>query len=94
MNEQSSYARVRERLEDIVLQVRSKDVPLEKSLDLYEEAIRLGNTCADLIDKTDFSADEIDALLANESRIDGVVGAADDEQGVSDAHDAHESVED
>jgi exodeoxyribonuclease VII small subunit len=63
MNDQSSYARLRERMEEIVVQVRSKDVPLEKSLDLYEEALRLGSSCANMIDRTDFSADELDSIL-------------------------------
>ena len=44
---------------EIVSQVRSKDVSLEKSLDLYEEAIRLGNRAAELIDKPDYTAAEI-----------------------------------
>ena len=63
MNDKSSYSRLRERLEEIVVQGRSKDVPLEKSLDLYEEALRLGSSCADMIDRTDFSADEMELML-------------------------------
>ncbi len=63
MNDKSSYSRLLERLEEIVVQVRSKDVPLEKSLDLYEEALRLGSSCADMIDRTDFSADEMELML-------------------------------
>ncbi|MDR1713663.1 MAG: exodeoxyribonuclease VII small subunit [Coriobacteriales bacterium] len=59
MANQSNYGRVRERLEDIVAQVRAKDVPLEKSLDLYEEALRLGSQCAELIDSTDFGLEEL-----------------------------------
>jgi exodeoxyribonuclease VII small subunit len=59
MDKQSSYARTRERLEEIVVQVKAKDVPLEKSLDLYEEALRLGSACAEMIDRTDFSAEEL-----------------------------------
>ncbi|MDR2197524.1 MAG: exodeoxyribonuclease VII small subunit [Coriobacteriales bacterium] len=62
MDNQDTYVRVRERLEEIVLQVKSKDVPLEKSLDLYEEALRLGGICAEMIDRTDFSVEELDAL--------------------------------
>jgi exodeoxyribonuclease VII small subunit len=64
MDKQSSYARTRERLEEIVAQVRAKDMPLEKSLDLYEEALRLGSACAEMIDRTDFSADEMRAAEA------------------------------
>lgn len=61
-NDPRNFAQVRGRLEEIVTEVRSKDLSLEKSLDLYEEAIRLGNLCSDLIDKTDFSAEELAAL--------------------------------
>jgi exodeoxyribonuclease VII small subunit len=35
------------RLEKIVEQLEQGDVPLEKSLDLYEEGITLAKTCAD-----------------------------------------------
>ena len=60
MEDQSSYAILREELEDIVLQVRSKDVPLEKCLDLFDEAIRIGAQCVESIDRADFSFDELD----------------------------------
>jgi exodeoxyribonuclease VII small subunit len=61
MDEQSSYSRLKDRLEDIVVQVRSKDVPLEKSLDLYDEALRIGGRCVEKLEQTDFTADEITA---------------------------------
>lgn len=54
-----TFGEVRARLDEIVAQVRSKDVSLETSLDLYEEAIRLGNRCAELIDKPDYTDQEI-----------------------------------
>ena len=54
-----TFGEVRARLDEIVSEVRSKDVSLEKSLDLYEEAIKLGNRCAELIDKPDYTAAEI-----------------------------------
>lgn len=47
---QESFTELRARLDEIVVEVRDKDLPLEKSLDLYEEAIKLGNRCAELID--------------------------------------------
>ena len=64
--DQSSYLRVKSHLDDIAKQIRAKDLPLEKALDLYEEAIRLGNTCADLIDTTDFSLEELEMVGASE----------------------------
>ena len=57
--EYETFGEVRSRLDEIVAEVRSKDVSLEKSLDLYEEAIQLGNRCAELIDKPDYTTEEI-----------------------------------
>ena len=46
------------RLDDSVAQVRDKDVSLERSLDLFDEAIALGSKAVDLVDATDFSPEE------------------------------------
>ena len=67
MTDQDSYTHVYERLEEIVAQVRSKDVPLEKSLELYEEALRLGGIAAEMIDRTDFSLEELQAAEQDQS---------------------------
>ena len=56
--EQATFAQARARLDEIVVEVRKKDLSLERSLDLYEEAIQLGNRCAELIDKPDYTAEE------------------------------------
>jgi exodeoxyribonuclease VII small subunit len=64
MDDQNTYTRLKDRLEDIVVQVRSKDVSLEKSLDLYEEALRLGGRCVEMIDRTDFTAEELASIDA------------------------------
>ncbi len=47
----TTFAQARERLESIVSQVKDKDLPLEQSLDLFEEAVRLGNRCSELIEE-------------------------------------------
>jgi exodeoxyribonuclease VII small subunit len=60
-NEYGTFAQVRTRLDEIVVEVRNKEIPLEKSLDLYEEAIKLGNRCAELVDKPDFTEEEAQA---------------------------------
>ena len=52
------------RLDDIVAQVRDKDVSLERSLDLFDEAIALGSKAVSLVDATDFSPEE-EARLAD-----------------------------
>lgn len=53
-----NFSEARARLEEIVDQVRAKDVSLERSLDLFDEAIKLGNNCFELIDRVDFSQTE------------------------------------
>jgi exodeoxyribonuclease VII small subunit len=55
-DERSTFEMTRARLEDIVTQARRKDVSLEQSLDLLEEAVRLVNQCNELIDQTSFRA--------------------------------------
>ena len=52
-NETGSYSEARARLEEIVTEVRRKEVSLEKSLDLLEEASRLASRCTELIDQAD-----------------------------------------
>ena len=53
-----TFGDVRARLDEIVVEVRDKNLSLEKSLDLYEEAIKLGNRCAELVDKPDYTPQE------------------------------------
>ena len=60
-NTYGTFSEVRARLDEILVEVRKKDLPLEKSLDLYEEAIKLANRCAELVDKSDFSKEEAQA---------------------------------
>jgi exodeoxyribonuclease VII small subunit len=55
-DDRSTFETTRARLDDIVTQVRRKDVSLEQSLDMLEEAVRLVNQCNELIDQTSFKA--------------------------------------
>ena len=64
MAEYGSFSEVRARLDEIVTEVRKRDLSLEKSLDLYEEAIKLG---AELVDKPEFSEDELAAASAEDT---------------------------
>ena len=66
-----TFAQITERLDQIVIQVRKKDVPLETSLDLFEEAIALGSKAVDFVD----TAPVEDA----ESQADGTVRERSDE---------------
>ena len=45
--------------------VRDRDVSLERSLDLFDEAIALGSKAVELVDATDFSPEE-KAMLADD----------------------------
>ena len=60
----TSFGDISERLEQIVSEVRRKDIPLESSLDLFEEAIALGQKAVDFVD-TDVVTPE-EALRAEE----------------------------
>ena len=46
------------RLDEIVGTVRDKDTSLERSLDLFEEAISLGSKAVDMVDKVDLPAQD------------------------------------
>lgn len=50
------------RLDEIIAAVRSKDTSLERSLDLFDEAISLGSKAVDLVDSFDLSPREAQAL--------------------------------
>lgn len=58
------FGEVSDRLDGIVEQVRDKDTSLERSLDLFDEAIALGSRAVDLVDKVEFT-DEEKARLAD-----------------------------
>ena len=60
-----TFGDITERLDDIVAQVRDKDVSLEHSLDLFDEAIALGSKAVDLVDATDFTPEEEARLMAD-----------------------------
>jgi len=76
-NTMNSYSQQKERLEEIVIQIRAKDLPLEKSLDLYDEALAIGTRCVERLEQTDFTAEELDSVLESsvgEAGVDAPVG--------------------
>ena len=78
-DEQYTFTQARNRLDDIVVQVRKKDVSLEHSLDLLEEGVKLAAMCTELIDHTEWRAvaEELAAEeLSAEAR--AVVGSAEE----------------
>lgn len=52
MSQELSFEEALGRLEAIVGEVKQKDIPLDKSLDLLEEGVRLANVCTEKTDHT------------------------------------------
>lgn len=53
-----TFGDITNRLDEIVRQVRDKDVSLERSLDLFDEAIALGSKAVEMVDTADPSEAE------------------------------------
>ena len=64
VSQYQTFGQINDRLGELVGQVRDKDVSLERSLDLFEEAVALGSKAVSLVDATDFSPEE-EARLAD-----------------------------
>jgi len=73
-DERYTFTQARERLEQIVVQVRKKDVSLEESLELLEEGVKLANICTEQSDHTEWR-----------SVLEGSDGSSDDEQAADSA---------
>ncbi len=58
----STFADLVERLDEIVLTVRAKDTTLEESLDLFDEAIRLGLDAVEKVDSPESVEQETETL--------------------------------
>ena len=67
VSQYQTFGQINDRLDELVGQVRDKDVSLERSLDLFDEAIALGSKAVSLVDATDFSPEE-EARLVEEHR--------------------------
>ncbi len=92
MAETTSYTQHKERLEEIVLQVRAKDMPLEKSLDLYDEALAIGARCVERLEQTDFTSEELESVAGHpEVDISGAVQSDIGDADQSDISDAAQS---
>lgn len=61
------FSEISERLDRIASQVKGKDVSLEQSLDLLEEAVALGTRAVDLVDVADPSDQELSDTAASEA---------------------------
>lgn len=62
------------RLDEIITTVRSKDTSLERSLDLFDEAIKLGSKAVELVDSFDMSPTEA-AMLEEAQESDAASGS-------------------
>ena len=52
---EGTFDDITERLDEIIAQVRSKDTSLQRSLDLFDEAIELGSRAVDMVDSFELS---------------------------------------
>lgn len=62
---EGTFDDITERLDQIIAQVRSKDTSLERSLDLFDEAIELGSRAVDMVDSFELSPREAYMLDAD-----------------------------
>ena len=62
-SEYQSFDQITARLDSIVDQVRDKNVSLEHSLDLFDEAIALGSKAVNMVDTTEFTPEEEERLF-------------------------------
>lgn len=72
-----SFDDITERLDEIVSTVRSKDTSLERSLDLFDEAIELGSKAVDMVDSFELSPREAEMLDEREREADAAAAAGD-----------------
>lgn len=60
----NSFTDIKARLEQIITSVKDKEVSLENSLDLFDEAIKLGSRAVDMVDAVDLDDSELVATDA------------------------------
>ena len=86
-SEYQSFDQITARLDSIVDQVRDKNVSLEHSLDLFDEAIALGSKAVNMVDTTEFTPEEEERLIQAQAAGDATdasgTAAATDEQASS-----------
>ena len=97
-DENYSFTQARTRLEEIVAEVRKKDLSLEKSLDLLEEGVRLANICTEQSDHAEWRSVISDEAGDTEEETSGEESdeaseTAEVAEGASD-DDARDSVDD
>ena len=89
-SEYQSFDQITARLDSIVDQVRDKNVSLEHSLDLFDEAIALGSKAVNMVDTTEFTAEEEERLVQAQAAGD----ASNEEAGAENDTEATEAAVD
>ena len=95
-SEYQSFDQITARLDSIVDQVRDKNVSLEHSLDLFDEAIALGSKAVNMVDTTEFTREEEERLIQAQAAgdaADATGAATTDEQASSEQVEASAAVE-
>ena len=87
-SEYQSFDQITARLDSIVVQVRDKNVSLEHSLDLFDEAIALGSKAVNMVDTTEFTPEEEERLVQAQA-----AGDAADAESATEATEATEAAE-
>lgn len=85
-----SFDQICDRLDGIIGQVRDKDTSLERSLDLFDEAIALGSAAVDMVDVTELTPAEEEKLAQNEAADDAAEADAPAADGDAAADSAQE----
>ena len=75
VSQYKSFDQITERLSGIVDAVRDRDLSLERSLDLFDEAIALGSKAVEMVDATNLSEAEKAKLEAIEAEGEAVAVA-------------------
>jgi exodeoxyribonuclease VII small subunit len=77
-DQRDTYEATKARLEEISAAARAKDVTLEKSIELLEEAVRLANLCTEHVDQVEtFSAADEPAIKGAEAEASPAEPAGD-----------------
>ena len=90
-SEYQSFDQITARLDSIVDQVRDKNVSLEHSLDLFDEAIALGSKAVNMVDTTEFTPEEEERLI--QAQAVGDAADATDAAATTDEQASSEQVE-
>ena len=92
-SEYQSFDQITARLDSIVDQVRDKNVSLEHSLDLFDEAIALGSKAVNMVDTTEFTPEEEKRLVQAQAQAAGDAADASGAAAATDEQASSEQVE-